>query len=656
MATAPSSAAPTASQHDALKPEFDMVTQFSEPNSIQEDGSFIYLPPSSERDNVAQWQYAIERHGLLRKDLDKVNDSQDGALPEGAEEEGFKKQEEPKIHPVLQASAQLQEYGINELNRVINLSRLTKEGAYFGLSNIIDSSLTDTKTDDEKANAALEEKKANERQVKAEYSLRRKCIQYADAAESLKSHRKQLAGAIVAQQQIDRRWRELRPRWLPTAPEHGTRAAPHAVRAIETIAVDIDVYGRSADGRLAQGVPRFATLDWATDYSAIEDVEKWSVGVENQKKQRELRGGRDLTLDSSTNDAMEVDEPQDAKVKTKAEPFIVLDADMEQVDNFNDSNKAQRLTLQLDIEKPSTSFRDSSQLDPCSLSDVEKEEDEDVFVSLQHSLFCAKLFQSIRKELAPETEAVGKTRSSHRQTYVWLNGESDENFLPPPNLMCGDETDGLSSLCVVYCHEGEVKVQLDGEYNVAIKLVDAKTSTESQETCDMDLDNSGSHSRERIKLISRTLLLHAQETFHRHMLEEQKRERKETQPADGLLERKVVGRSPRILQSCVSLGSKMLFEQRIRMVLKERSRALAADGITDPMSVEWLKVPIFDPNAHFTLSFRDWVVDAHLVRDELTVTQTMSNGAYRKATFHTAKELDLFLRMGLRRVLKRSPS
>ena len=71
------------------------------------------------------------------------------------------------------------------------------------------------------------------------------------------------------------------------------------------------------------------------------------------------------------------------------------------------------------------------------------------------------------------------------------------------------------------------------------------------------------------------------------------------------------------------------------------------------MSVEWLKVPIFDPNAHFTLSFRDWEVDAHLVRDELTVTQTMSNGAYRKATFHTAKELDLFLRMGLRRVLKR---
>jgi hypothetical protein len=110
------------------------------------------------------------------------------------------------------------------------------------------------------------------------------------------------------------------------------------------------------------------------------------------------------------------------------------------------------------------------------------------------------------------------------------------------------------------------------------------------------------------------------------------------------------------LQSSVSLGAKMLFELRIRKVLKavKEWMVLATKGldIAEQLHVEWLALSVFDLASQFTVSYRDWSVDATIVCDELTVTRFGENGEYRKAKFHSDKEFDLFLKTTLKRVVR----
>lgn len=132
-----------------------------------------------------------------------------------------------------------------------------------------------------------------------------------------------------------------------------------------------------------------------------------------------------------------------------------------------------------------------------SSSDNKYQQDEKVLVALQHSLFCAKLFESIRRELAADTEVLGATTSTNtslsmssssatttttttttahhdsKSLAVWLSsdGQGTTNFLPAPHFMirggggggdgdANDSTDDGASitkasqpLAVIHCHE-----------------------------------------------------------------------------------------------------------------------------------------------------------------------------------------------------------
>jgi hypothetical protein len=281
------------------------------------------------------------------------------------------------------------------------------------------------------------------------------------------------------------------------------------------------------------------------------------------------------------------------------------------------------LTLQFDIEKPSTGFSMSYCLEPMTTTSLEKKEessdvtkkeeenptesnkdkkksngdrklpeDEQVLVSLQHSLFCAKLFEAIRQEIMGDD--IGDDSQSNVQHHsqqrspqptdavMWLSSESEENFLPPPAVMVqptGPSTSpGAAALCVVHCHASEVKVQLDSEYTLRAKLVEAQDQRQPKN--DATNKSTGSQSPEQLLLLCRSLLLHAQEVYHKHSLQESLRaaqivreeEEKRLQDANkpkGLdrIQKKEVRAKPKILQAVVALGTKMLFEQRIRKVL-----------------------------------------------------------------------------------------
>lgn len=184
---------------------------------------------------------------------------------------------------------------------------------------------------------------------------------------------------------------------------------------------------------------------------------------------------------------MMTDDDEDDKLAAvnRAEPFAVADPTLGRVVENFDPNKVPMLNLQLDIEKTSAGFLKSCCLEPLTTLRVAKgdkteySQDEDLLVVLQHSWFCASLFESIRQELDPSLENPTQFSVTQRSTppVAWLSCESEQNFLPAPNRVVGGGY-GLSPLSVVHCHEGEVKVQLDSDYRLCVKLVEANAKTE----------------------------------------------------------------------------------------------------------------------------------------------------------------------------------
>lgn len=119
------------------------------------------------------------------------------------------------------------------------------------------------------------------------------------------------------------------------------------------------------------------------------------------------------------------------------------------------------------------------------------------------------------------------------------------------------------------------------------------------------------------------------------------------------IKKKEIVTSPLTLQTCVSLGAKMLFETRIRKCIRKVKDWLARSlpSAHDKLCVEWLILPLFDMAAQFTLSVGSWYIDANIVCDEMTVTSFGENGEYRKVKFHSDKQFEVYLKTALRRVV-----
>jgi hypothetical protein len=338
----------------------------------------------------------------------------------------------------------------------------------------------------------------------------------------------------------------------------------------------------------------------------------------------------------------------------------VADPTLGKIDVDFDPDKVPMLTLQFDIRKPSTGFLQSACLSPLVTGEQggNEESDENVICSLQHSLFCASLFESIRRELVPEDDnkTVGGLSKVHHT--VWLSSEMDENFLPPPSLMAGGENNsgGARSLAVVHCHEGEIMVQLDCEYSLTVKLVEAERadgySMKVDETVENPKSESGSQSPEQLQALCRALLLHAQTVFHSHSMKARaKSSQREKKQAPGLarIQQKDKILPPRILENCVNLGTKTIFVQKIRRALKRVSNWLKSTMYSkEGLVVEWLPLSTFDLHSQFSLCFLGASLDVSIERDEMTVT-SIGDGSYRQVRFHLDTEFEFFLKMEIRR-------
>jgi len=645
-----------------------------------------------------------------------------------------------RIHPILIASARLQANGTSELSKSINLAELVSKEEYFILSNIIRSSSTsaanstgmvvsgDTKSNNggevgsgvgqTSATASVasvasgadrkglivvasqqEEDAKAESNLRTRYVLKRKQEQFKSAAFFLKRFHKRCRVVTTAQKVLDRRLLELRKRWRLAAPEHGKVEGP--VRPQETVAIDIEIYDRDRSsmvgsdglGRIARIVPRYATIELSDDYDIKEDL---------KRQQKSCKRNKVLEEDDSKN-ACEEKKGSDKKlleeeVYTKAEPFVVADPTLGAIDENFDPQKVPMLTLLFQIEKSSTGFvqtislsstanhrNDTTLCVEASSVNRKNKADEQVIQSLQHSRFCFKLFDSIRREIAIGQDS---TNQSIRQNnpIVWLSSEMEESFLPPPSHMVGngkqvshgDENFQPSPICVVHCHEGEVKVQLDSEYTLTVKLVDAKHSLDTLSTgtgivSKKDFIDPGSQSPEQLHALCRMLLLHAQFVYHDYCTKSQEEEAmydeliKESDEGKSM-KQKVESRNrrkalpsiqkemklPHILQSCVNLGAKTLFECKVRRSLKRFGKWLESNHSSLVFDVEWLPLSSFNSHSQLAISIGGtFCVDVSIDGYEMRVTSFGDDGDYRFVNFSSSKEFEVYLKMeAMRRLLK----
>lgn len=489
-------------------------------------------------------------------------------------------------------------------------------------------------------------------------------------------------------------------------------------------------------GRIARRVPRFATVEVRDGYRlGQEATERLEEQQERDAKRRKVeeKGGdvtgqktkdngddadvemkNDVREDSigdadDTAKAKAIDDTAMAnKNKTIAEPYAVADPTLGKVDLDFDPDQVPLLTLSMTIEKTRTGYVEEVVLssitgsndDAAMVGDSANDEggnvvgktktnpdDEPVISALQHSLFCASLFESIRGELSSAERAVpanvgaagagstGQVASSTAGGACWLAGGTDESFLPAPSRMDGapPAEGGLGgTICVVHCHQGEVKVRLNGEYDLTVKLVEAgtvrstskspsdrpKKGTENEAGLD-----SGSQSGAYLRTLCRALLLHAQSAYHDHRLRmhakamavaaaEAAKAKSGLPPGLARRKKNAEEERPLILGGVLALGGKMLVERKVRESLRKLSRYISQQtGMSHRLVVEWLTLSMFDAKSYFTASIGPaFTIDVCVDAGGMAVTSFGDDGQYKSVRYGTAEQFEMFMQLQIQRL------
>ena len=254
---------------------------------------------------------------------------------------------------------------------------------------------------------------------------------------------------------------------------------------------------------------------------------------------------------------------------TKADPFSIHPL------NNHSHTRIPMYTLQLQIVKSCTNYRQTVTLKPPSDDDTGM-----MIPALQHSLFCASLFETIQQEISPKS--------------AWLSSDTTaESFYPAPTFMAGMENskgESPKKLCVIYAHQGEIKVQLDSEYSLILQLVEDPHNDNDDEKKEDEKDqdhvvvnhitnmiDSGSQSPEHLHVLCRMLLYHAQYSYHQYcrsqeqLFLERKREEEMNEPTTSkyhaLKSNHKMLECPNILSNCVEMGNKFILERKIRKTI-----------------------------------------------------------------------------------------
>lgn len=725
------------------------------PSHIIADGTRVFLPPASTQEKAFFFARSVAKHNLVSvtsssKDTTTITDE------DRIETERIKEEQNEEatnvIHPLAKASATLESNGIAELSKAINLSTLVQTGEYFTFGNIVDSSLVSTDKGDKMVVVAANVGSSSgpsptttisssssvaaavvgvagdqeEMKLRSNYVLKRKRQQFQNAKDALYQHHKRLKVATAAQRVIDKRLLQLRNRWKMDVPEHPLIPVP--IRPDEVVCIDVDVYQNHHDrsnggnyGKIARKVPRYATIELSNDFDIMVELKRRKEEqkqltmeeeeeendkeeeVRNEEKERNevpptnITDSTEPVADSSPSQKKVFDHDT-FKDNTRALPFQLADPAIGDVDLDFDPDDVPILRLVFQIEKSSTGFLHSVTLNPNDTTtrsnlEVKGQTDEAVLQSLQHSLFCANIFDMIRNELnhnnfitnetSVKTTASNVKGNSQNQSTVppaWLNMDMEENFLPPTSLMSSTRSKSnvfgsfvTSPLSVIYCHDGEVKVQLNEEYSLIVKLEDTNKqvqvsdSSHDESTTGKSDQDSGSQSKNDLDILCRILLLHAQCVFHENkklsVVENSIEARKDqankiskvdysvgTSNSQNKTKKKIDKDSFPILQSCVALGLKILMDRRVNRILSDLKVLQKIKFPELNFHVEYMKLPLFYAHSQIALSFLDsHCLDISVTGGSIQITSFTEAGSYRNVSFESDSAFKLFLKAEMKR-------
>jgi len=720
------------------------------PNHILNDGTFIYLPEATNKDRSNFFERSIAEYGLVsavaESESDKTSDDNDNIVNDnetnkgkeveetllkvemndttttisGTDDESSKEalrnkqkqQQEQKIHPLAIASARLQGYGISELSKAINLGGLVVSSDYLDLANIVSQSSSQSqqqsqqkqqssdvvKSDDKSSDASTATNAASstvvssedsllksdtdkidehtyieEQRLRSSYILKRKHKQFEHVTNVLSLHTKRLKRSLTIQSILDKRYLQLRKKWRLVAPEHGTKVIG-PVRSTEIVAIDVEIYNRDrtitttnfSSSALARLIPRYVTIQLKNDNN---NKKKTSVIV--------------------------------------AEPFLIADPTIGRIiddPEYFDPNNVPKLTLLLSIEKSSSGYIQYAKAQPSSSSmstssdndnnENNNNDDEKVTIDLQHSLFCASLFDSMKQEVTTinnnTTTATTTTTSNTAPAAAWISSEMEDAYLPPKNLMTNSNTTTNDGICVIHVHQGEIKVQLNYEYSITFKLIENNASTTTTTNDDKNCNNnnnSGSQTSKELKVLCRTLLLNAQFIYHDYCMNEKTTDNKistKDNKSNAFKTRtKTNITTPHIVNQCVHLGAKILLEKKARIMLQNLQlwynttyeyNYTTKKNEYYPIIIQFLDLTLFDVYSQFVISIDNLFSCDVTMHSSDGITVAMNNcligenydsssnavdtiddsggggdGIYRNVTFGSIHELELFLKFQIQK-------
>lgn len=618
------------------------VNPFPTTSHINKNGTFIPLSEPTPNNSAHFFARSVLQYEFLNNSFTSLKSSSELKSSTNATiERDTNKLKAPKLSI---ASARLNSPSITELSKSINLCSLVLNGDYLDVAVV---SAEHSKTDDTKTLTVSETLEANTRAL---YLLKRKKNNFSSIMQVLYRHSRHCRVVIGAQRIIDRRLLELRESgWRLEAAEHGqNNLSP--LQSDEAVYVDLDMYGsnRGETMRTKRRIPRYASIELGEGYSIIAQ----------HKKQKNHMYPSLL--------------PQ-----TIAEPFPR-------------SSKVPILFLQLQLEKSSTGYIQSQSL--ISKDNVDTN-DEAVIQTLQHSLFCANLFEKIHREV----------ENSHK--IIWLGIGMQDTFLPHSSWN-GFLADDMA-VSVVYCHEGEIKVQLNEEYSLIIRLVelngsydDNGLSSEMSESHVSQSDylvgeQSGSLSIKELEVLCCMLLHHIQTLYHLHSRKEDEntnvsgectgkvnslesnfdysgstlRQSRSRRRRIGLyssqsslsnivsLPNVQVHKTSNILQSCIRLGVKFIIVGKVRKGLKHLSQWFCQvyPNFSSTLQIEWFPYSVFYSHSRFLVSCGSQFSDVHIDGSRIIVN-IMQGDNYQSVSFHSCHEFLMYLKNKLNLLVKQYSS
>jgi len=607
------------------------------------DGRFMPVVTPTAKEQATVFAQEVAKAGLIQ-----INDRHDELdAPEDSVQQK-QRQKQPLIHPIAQATGHIRGQCLGELSKAVNLAGLVLGGEYIELHHVLqndyaEDGITDNggKRDSRSTTQTINDTFANsfvepstdpqilqlDSALRANFILQRKQKNYLSCQRTLHRHATACyAATALYHYHLDRHMLLLRRNgWKMTLPLRkkmleSMSSRKRMISSRDIAALQLNIYrvdpptSPRSISSLFSRVPHFATVEIIDKaISSLSSCQKHPSTSYHRRSSKKRRTDMDSSVKKEevhvhpnhetpslpTEPMHSTTSPSYLSSIVQIQPLTYGSTDTS-ISSTRHDNICRSLVFQLEDTTNGNIISQHELSHSSEILDHAGHDSEDsILDTLQQSLFCAQLFESLKSEVLQFTSSSGlatkgsnigtatSTQShSTTATSIWLPRGMSDAGIPPPSLMIGsgkvggsvpvviENVDILPRFTVIYCHEGEFKILFNSRYTLIVTLQEYSLDrcikvTEIANNIDVNPEYR------RLSLILRLLLLHSQSMYHVY-----RKELDEVMPPS--VSDKSIQESPsppRILQSCLALGSKCIMEFEIRKNLEVKTRFLCFSSL-----------------------------------------------------------------------------